>query len=672
MHPTHKQQKSQKISANGLSTIMNECDDFFNQMTSEFQHVDNIFKPSIGIQNSGKKNDSFQNNYDFLAADDGANDSEDDYSQDLSHEKSNLNISANKQSYQKISKTAASPINKSKGSPNFNQLDMEDPTDETNYRSSPPQNKDERDILQDYLGDNKQRQKSAKKVNMMDEYMKMFNKQQPNQLLNNNKAGNFTQPITPSQKQNQQQNYFLFNENANSQIQDLKAGSQNNETADDELDSAIIKITDHLASFGFPDPGNLRSNKKKDVRKRIKCLVQLLKQRQRDLDYRQQYEGKMIRLQQDRDMYEQKYKQASTKVQELDKEKYALQLQIKDKTNEVKNTIDRQKTLSKGHTEVNVKLEQRVNLLSIEIKKLETKNTKLQDQIKRLMGIDKCQYSNSIEATSKAINGQNIFRNLPEKEYSEQIQKGNSIVQDRLLQENHHLKDCLLLIHQSLKGIMDQHFVPLFKLSPAQIPVSLLDELGFLKNNQFKLEQVITPLMLNIPQNTQSLSNMIKLFNENLKKIEHFYIDILNPLNICQIILDINNLLAEKSALSKDGQSIVYTPITTYEELKQIIKSSTIQINLLGSNNNQNATNKANQDGDNGAERGRQSNVNKPHATSKSRKKWSEQNDGNKSPENPISKVQFQKPKQQQEQVNLARRMFQNTSSFHGNPNYDE
>ena len=56
--------------------------------------------------------------------------------------------------------------------------------------------------------------------------------------------------------------------------------------------------------------------------------------------------------------------------------------------------------------------------------------------------------------------------------------------------------------------------------------------------------------------------------NENVKKFEHFYNDILNPLNICQIILDINTLLAEKSALSKDGKSIVFKPVTTYEELK--------------------------------------------------------------------------------------------------------
>jgi len=35
------------------------------------------------------------------------------------------------------------------------------------------------------------------------------------------------------------------------------------------------------------------------------------------------------------------------------------------------------------------------------------------------------------------------------------------------LQENHHLKDCLLLVHSNLKSIMESHFTPLLKLSPA-------------------------------------------------------------------------------------------------------------------------------------------------------------------------------------------------------------
>lgn len=49
-------------------------------------------------------------------------------------------------------------------------------------------------------------------------------------------------------------------------------------------------------AYGYPDPGNIRSNKKKDVRQRIKCIAQMLKQRQKDIEYRQQFDGRLSRL----------------------------------------------------------------------------------------------------------------------------------------------------------------------------------------------------------------------------------------------------------------------------------------------------------------------------------------------------------------------------------------
>jgi hypothetical protein len=76
----------------------------------------------------------------------------------------------------------------------------------------------------------------------------------------------------------------------------------------DELDNAIQKLRFHVSSFGFPDFGGLRSSKKKDVRQRIKCMAAMLKQRQKDIEYRQQYEGKLTRIEQDREIFEDKYK----------------------------------------------------------------------------------------------------------------------------------------------------------------------------------------------------------------------------------------------------------------------------------------------------------------------------------------------------------------------------
>ena len=65
---------------------------------------------------------------------------------------------------------------------------------------------------------------------------------------------------------------------AGGQYQDILAGAQQiNEQEGDAIDQAITKLKFHLLSFGFPDPGNLRSHKKKDVKLRIKCYGALLK-----------------------------------------------------------------------------------------------------------------------------------------------------------------------------------------------------------------------------------------------------------------------------------------------------------------------------------------------------------------------------------------------------------
>lgn len=35
---------------------------------------------------------------------------------------------------------------------------------------------------------------------------------------------------------------------------------------DDQLDRAISKLKFHIMTFGFPDPGNMRSTKRKEIR----------------------------------------------------------------------------------------------------------------------------------------------------------------------------------------------------------------------------------------------------------------------------------------------------------------------------------------------------------------------------------------------------------------------
>jgi hypothetical protein len=64
----------------------------------------------------------------------------------------------------------------------------------------------------------------------------------------------------------------------------------------DMIEKALNKLKFHLMTFGLPDCGNMRSIKKKDLRLRIKCMAAMLKQRQKDLEFRQQVESKVVRL----------------------------------------------------------------------------------------------------------------------------------------------------------------------------------------------------------------------------------------------------------------------------------------------------------------------------------------------------------------------------------------
>lgn len=91
----------------------------------------------------------------------------------------------------------------------------------------------------------------------------------------------------------------------------------------------------------------------------------------------------------------------------------------------MKSTLDRQKTWTKEQTGAHTKLEQKITLLTCELKKMEAMNLKMQEQIKRVMGIDKAYYGNSIDITGKSTNGQVIYKNVPEQEYVDTVKEGN-------------------------------------------------------------------------------------------------------------------------------------------------------------------------------------------------------------------------------------------------------
>ena len=78
-------------------------------------------------------------------------------------------------------------------------------------------------------------------------------------------------------------------------------------------------------------------------------------------------------------MFEEKYKGIMKQNNDLEKEKYSLKLQIKEKIDEVKVIQEKQKGLQKGSNTTSLKLESKINTMQCELKKLELQNIKLQE-----------------------------------------------------------------------------------------------------------------------------------------------------------------------------------------------------------------------------------------------------------------------------------------------------
>jgi len=60
----------------------------------------------------------------------------------------------------------------------------------------------------------------------------------------------------------------------------------------EQIDQIQELLSMNLQSYGFPDCGNLRSTKRKDVRCRLNCIQAMLKQRIKDIQFREEMKNK--------------------------------------------------------------------------------------------------------------------------------------------------------------------------------------------------------------------------------------------------------------------------------------------------------------------------------------------------------------------------------------------
>lgn len=104
----------------------------------------------------------------------------------------------------------------------------------------------------------------------------------------------------------------------------LKDGAAISQKGDDKMDDLeqmdrlIEQISLDLQSFGFPDCGNLRSTKKKDVKMRIKSFQTLLRQRRKDLEFRNGFQDKFKKYEADAEAMQDKNQRNLARIKQVE------------------------------------------------------------------------------------------------------------------------------------------------------------------------------------------------------------------------------------------------------------------------------------------------------------------------------------------------------------------
>jgi hypothetical protein len=70
-----------------------------------------------------------------------------------------------------------------------------------------------------------------------------------------------------------------------SALETAKDGSKRKRKEPDQLDEVIQKLQIMAVGYGFPEPGNLRSKNKKEIKSTIKCFSAMLQQRENDIRF---------------------------------------------------------------------------------------------------------------------------------------------------------------------------------------------------------------------------------------------------------------------------------------------------------------------------------------------------------------------------------------------------
>eukprot|EP01022_Parablepharisma_sp_SALTPOND_P035112 TRINITY_DN9417_c0_g1_i8.p2 TRINITY_DN9417_c0_g1~~TRINITY_DN9417_c0_g1_i8.p2 ORF type:complete len:455 (+),score=60.42 TRINITY_DN9417_c0_g1_i8:6057-7421(+) len=293
-----------------------------------------------------------------------------------------------------------------------------------------------------------------------------------------------------------------------------------------------------LMSYGFPMIGDLRGIHRNELDKTNACLKAILAQRQRDIDYRKNIDGRLKNFEEENTNLLNKLRALEQKVTEKDKMIDTLRVQLEGSEERHKKERDRlvneKEDLVKKYSHIQTQQSQYLN----EIRKKDNELKRLQDQVLfwqqasiQTKGDKAIKYKNGMEITrnlKSAVGGkktkENDFLVLITKGYEESLHELQAqtqalkdsfkTLQEELIQMAQARKDLFVFFLSFYKQCQLKRYGPADPEEEKEIEI------------EFKK---VTDSLFNVPFSTH-LDEIGKHFRENLGKLR-LYLDKMDVLS---------------------------------------------------------------------------------------------------------------------------------------------
>eukprot|EP01017_Pseudomicrothorax_dubius_P038985 TRINITY_DN5925_c0_g3_i2.p1 TRINITY_DN5925_c0_g3~~TRINITY_DN5925_c0_g3_i2.p1 ORF type:complete len:488 (+),score=172.57 TRINITY_DN5925_c0_g3_i2:100-1563(+) len=236
--------------------------------------------------------------------------------------------------------------------------------------------------------------------------------------------------------------------------QEGEAATESREGRVEHLRNEIRALKNALPAHGFPAIGDLFSTDLSEVEATIACVVAMLHQRQKDIEFRNEVYERIQKLENDRTSLNATLEKLTAQKRTLENESNNLgnKLRLTEKTarEEREKLLTEKEELRKQLAAI----QGREGQFICELRKRDNQYKALQDQLKKIpdKGIT---YKNSIELSNVIeAKGPVLFSGNSDNEFTYMITKGYEEVHNKLLSENEVLRESLAAVQRELNEIV--------------------------------------------------------------------------------------------------------------------------------------------------------------------------------------------------------------------------